>query len=431
VVAEPEVLDDQQLDVTPFPPPRVERPLDGGRRIDPARTRLFGQALAEGFRARGYEVEVAPPDAAQRSLEAALGAAKTDVVVVARAVPLERLYVLEERVEAQLVDPTGDGTGVRLPTAPTPARRTPGEIHLAQLFTYDRATGARLLSDQLPGLPNDGALRPDTPLLSYGVAGEEAAGLEGEALAEVALGRLASALLADYPSARAGTQAGRARLDALDLAAEVRRERFFDEDHFVVEVGTGWTVETVGGTSRLPAGGMEAAGDELPGLDTGAFAPDGAFRAIQGRVSWVAAGGLSLNGVLLYGAIPGDYQRRVFQDAPTDAGEDRLATQTIEGGDIIGGGAGVGQLVPLSDGLFLHPSALLFAEVWSFDLSPASTFEDGDHTRLGLEGRIDLWLVPGGGPLLFRAGLHARGGFDLAGPAFGGGGASLGAGVLF
>lgn len=429
-IASPPVgLDDANIDVDPYPPPRADALLDAGRPVSPQLSSALGSAIEAELEALGYTVRrpASPRGGGELSLRDLRASAGADALLVVRAVPLEPVYVLEETVESQVIGGSGEqGGGIQLPQRVAAARLRPGRLFLGQLFLFDAKTGARLWSRQLPGLPSDRTLRPDTELLGFGLTGPEARGADQALLTARSSAAFARSALRGFPEPSPGTEAGTAMLAGVDVAAEARREGFFDEQHLVIEIGTGWTFERIEGQVVVPT--SPTAEVALPDLETGAFAPSGGIQALQARIVLVTPGGLTFNGFGVVGTIPASFQRRVYVE--TETGADVLGAQSVEGGLLFGGGAGIGQLFALSEALFLHPSALVYAEQWSYDVLPLESFEASNHVRIGLEARLDLWWVLFGGPLFVRVGAHGRTGIDTVGPTLFGGGGSLGVGVM-
>ncbi len=419
VVSAAEALDDAEVDVAPFSTPMGSEALDEAREIDGSLSSEVAAAFAEALIRAGYDATPADVDPSD-DLDAARSAQSTDAVLLVRAVPLDRLSFVDERPEAQVIDGSGEIGGV-LPQRFGATRRLRGRVFLSQVFLFDRKTGARLFSQQVPGLPGDRVLREGVGLLDYGLTGAKARGVEAAELGKAAAAAFAARVVQDLPRPSRGTPEGRAWLDAVDVAGEAASERFFDTSHLVAEVGSGWSFEGIGTGSQLPDGAR------LPELGAGAFAPLGALQLLRGQLTWVVPGGFSLSGYAVTGEIPNEFSRTVVS-AP-EGGNARLGSQRVGYGQLVGGGLGAGQVLGLGSRWFLHPTGFLFAEQWQHPVSPPGSFDGGTRTRTGIEGRLDVWWMPAG-PLLLRAGLHGRIGLDSLGPAFGGTGLSLGAGFV-
>lgn len=408
----------------PFPPPRLQAPLSDGRPLDGESASALVTALQRTLKSRGFEVSAAPAEGP--SLSAALASVTTDAVLVVRAVPLEGLVVLQDDAATQVLDPGAGADGFAgLPVGDSTGRAVPGRLFLGQAFLFDRATGVRLWSRQLPGMPSDRALRSGVALLDYGVWGPSAAALDAPTLAQRAGQAFASKLLEGSPAPSVGSELGRVELGRVDAEAEARREAFFDRSHLLVEVGTGWTFEQVESATSLDD-------SALPGLSTGDLAPVGAWSAAQLRLTWMTAGGLTFGASAVLGLLPdAQLQRRVFRGTDTEAGDDVLGVQRLEGGGVLGGGLGVGRIFTLGEAILIHPYGGLFGEQWAYEATPGF-LDPEDQIRLGLELRLDALWMPTRTPLYARVGLHGRGGLETSNTAgFFGGGLSLGVGVLF
>lgn len=418
------IVDGSLENLEAFPPPGRNEALGSHRVLDRRGTMALGDAVVDALRARGFEARRldADGDATVESLRASC-CADADGLLIVRAIPLDPLTALAEEAEIQVISPSGAPSGEgALPIGQVQSVDVPGRALLGQMFLYHAETGVRLWSEHLPGVPADRKLRVDSDLLEFGAAGAEAARLSGLELERAAAAGFARAALASHPAPRASGSL--AQLEGIDVAAEERRERFFDRRHFALDVGAGWSFEEVGQSVGVPGSDPP----ELPDLTTGALSPAGALGA-ELRGSFITAGGLSFDAYLTYGRFLDDgFTRRVFADAgdPSFA----LGTQRVASEERIGGGLGLGRIFMVGDGLFLHPAALGFIEQWRFEVSPGTSFDRGDHVRGGLEGRLDLRWLPSSGPWMLRLGASARGGLDAAGPAFLGVGASVGVGIL-
>lgn len=424
--AEPARMTGPQIRVDAFHPPRVDQALNAGRSLNEATAELLRSAALSTLRERGFQAKALTTSSEATLADAFEAAAEQDVLLVLRAVPLDQLYVREDSAVSQLVDASSgdEGTGIQLPQGEGVANLTPGRLFLGQLFLFDVQTKARLWSRQLPGYPQDDTLRPEAELLRYGLAGEAARGLSPRGIVGGSAQAFVTEAMRSFPSPQKGSLKGEQMLAKVDVAGEARSEAFFDAQHLAIELGTGWTYERIETSVQL---------DEetsLPSLTTGALAPSGAFQLLQLRVSWLTAGGLSLSAHGTFGTIPTDFERRVVRADDPDTTQ-TLGTQRVGDAQVIGGGLGLGQLIGLGGGFFLHPGAVLYLEQWSYDVTPSAAFSASDHGRFGVEGRFDLWWTPNYGPLLLRIGGLARAGVDTAGPVYFGGGASLGVGALF
>lgn len=410
-----------RIEVSPFPSP-ASGAVDGGRDLDVEAS----AELARWTRKRLERVGFAVPTSSVADgsgLAAWRSDTEADAILVIRAVPLDDPVVYVDSGEAQVLSQGAEDTMV-VPQRMSEERRLRGRVLLGQAFLFHAKTGARLWSRQLEGMPQDGQLRRGSKLLQLGVVADSASDSEA-AVRSKASQAFVQGISEEFPVPTEGSARGSAAMAEVDVAAEARREAFLDAEHVQIEVATGWTLENIGASASADAGATA-----LPDLGTGALAGSGGFQAVQLRGSYVTAGGLSFDGFAGWGSLLGSgVERTVYaQDA---LGNPVLERQVIEGGSMWGGGLGVGQLFLVGSDFFFHPKALAFAELWSYSTRPAGVLEDTDHSRLGAELRLDLGWVPFEGPLFFRIGAHARAGLDVAGPAFAGGGASVGVGALF
>lgn len=424
VAAEPVKLTSARLDAAqPFPPPRFDTELTEGRPTEPRIAAPLYAASAAVLKARGFEVIPAPDGA--KTLTDIAAVAETDGILVLRAVPMAQLYVLDDDEVTQVLDAGGTlENGAALPQGDSVARLTPGVLFMGQAFLYDRATGVRLWSEQLPDMPRDRALRQGSPMLRYGVIGADFERLEVKERVPAAARGAARALLTALPSPQEGSPDGTQALAGVDVRAERRREAFFDRPHLGLEIGAAWSFEQASGNATLPDG------TQLPSLGNGELGPLGALSP-HFRLTWVTAGGTSFGATAVLGTVPGaSFSRRVFRGGDTPAAGDELGVQSLESTFLFGGGLGIGRLLAASNTVFLHPFAGLFAEQWSYDATPGF-LDPVNQIRLGTELRFDVLWLPTPTPFMLRGGVHGRAGIADGSRSFFGGGLSLGAGVLF
>ena len=425
LAAEPGRPDALELELEPFDAPTRGPPLNDARPIWTEGSARLAEATRAALEARGFRVRVIE-GAGALGLTEALAAAQGDALLVVRAVPLVDPLVRVDEVEAQILD-LGGGGQVGIPQQVGETERRAGELWLGQMFLYARERGVRLWSRQLPGWPADGTLSADAPLFDYGWLTPRGEAPPPRArIRDRAARRFVDGTLRGFLATRDGDPGGAGVLAAVDPVLEERRQRFFDQTHLAIDVGSRWSLEQIGASAGLP-------NDEatLPDLGAGDLAPYGGVGLVDVRGSLVVPGGLSFDAYATYGVVPGArFDRRVFREAEL-GGPDVLGTQSAEGGAIFGGGLGLGRVWWLGPSLALHPAGLVFVEQWSYDVGPSTVFPQGDHVRSGAEARLDLWWTPSGGPFLLRVGGHGRAGIDTAGPAFLGGGASAGVGALF
>lgn len=412
----PEAMEGPRLDgLSPYPPLRSDTIVQDGRSPDPRATEALLEATAEALERRGFEVRRLAPEEGATVASLRAQASGTDGLVVVRAVPLTPVEVTEPSAAAVVVAPTGGfgDIGAQVQDLSRTVKLE-GRVMLGQAFLFHEPSGVRLWSEHLPGIPADGVLTRDAALLGFGVTGEAAAGLSGVELERAAATAFVNRILDGMPERR---DDGRADHFAdLDVRAEEEREAVLDRKGLLLDIGGRWSFAGVGQTYPDNAEGA------LPDLGNGEMAQLGAASGVL-RASYLTAGGFTVEAHGLYGRVLGDgLSRSLYVD-------ERVVEQRIEGGDVVGGGLGVGWLLPFGHGVMLHPSAVFFGERWSFDGSPDLA---GDRFRYGLEGRLDLrWLPFEGQGWMFRIGGLVSAGLDTEGPGFVGAGGSLGVGAMF
>lgn len=417
-------LDDARLDLQPYPPPNRSGPLQGARSSDPKETAELAKVILQRLEAMGFRAGLRTAD----TLELALAApSEADAVLVVRAVPVEPLFVLEDAAGAQVIDPSLSEVNLQIQPGVGIARRVRGRIYIGQAFLYARPSGVRLWSVHIPDFPSDGFLHKDAAILEQGfVDARRGAPTLGDAHRGKARVAFIESLLEALPPPRTGSEVGLTALEAIDVAAEEREQSFFDANHISVEVGTGWSFESLESQVRLPDD------TPLPTLSTGDLAPVGGFAGLELRLRWVLPGGTSFAAGAWFGSVPeSTLERSVFRGGETPRSDDILGRQTLQGEALFGGAMGAGRLFVLDENFMFEPSLHLLLEEWSFRAAPAGAFEPGSHTRIGAEGRANLLWLPTSSPFMARLGGEAKAGFDTTGQLFLGVGLSAGVGLFF
>lgn len=416
-------LDDARLDVEVFPPPDREARLAEDRLVDPVESEALSRAIVVQLEEQGFETRVLDVETLEEALTAT---GSGDATLVVRAVPVEPLFLLEDVDGGQVIDPGSADANLQVQPGLGLARATAGRIYVGQAFLYTRPNGVRLWSEQLPDFPRDGFLRRDGALLGQGAVGSAAANRPVAAMRASARDAFLTRLLQKFPTPRAGTESGRIAIGSLDAAAEDRRQSFLDASHLSIEVGTGWSFELLESEVAL------ADGTTLPSLGSAELAPNGGLAAVELRFRWVLPEGTSFAAGGWWGVIPGGgIERSVFRGGEVEREDDILGPLRITGETLFGGTLGVGRVIFLGTSWLLEPSVHALVERWEFSASPAAAFSPSSHTRLGIEGRLDLMWLVGGGPFMIRVGGEAKGGLDIDGQLFAGFGASTGLGLFF
>jgi hypothetical protein len=427
------------LDVKSFDPPEEDLPLAVGN-AEPATQRALTAAVRSALEAAGHRVIFAggQTPAIQTSSTATItddgpGAARVeqaplppsmtlrelrekstaDAILVVRAVPVDRFII--DFGAGSRIEITALGRERVIEVKPVPHQ---GRLMVGQTFLFDRKTGVRLWTKQIPDFPDGGHLTDGHPFLSYGfVAGptETVTPPSQDDRAQPAARAFVSKMLADFPKAQEGTSEMRARLDDTDVAVEQEVQSFFDEGHLMFDVAARFQH----GPTTM---GLELQSQALPELTTGALSPNGSFGVVP-RAGYLTAGGWAFSLAAPLAFIPNSFSRSYHRDA--NEGDqflgDANAKVNVSGGMSFGLDATVGPTFLLSPTMILVPNAGAFFEVLSFDATPSSVVRNASRTRLGLVGSTDLWIRPSPSSTFFgRAGFGLRLGVDTTGDlAFG------------
>lgn len=435
------------LDVNAFEPPAQDEPLAPGPAEEATTRALIARVRAE-LVARGFDPRIISPldtsaEAPSRAVTSSVatstavamheaieapGEAKTDrstttiaelraaseadAVLIVRAVPVDRFDI-------------DFGSGTKIETTALGRERVQdvrpiahdGRLMVGQMFLFDRKTGLRLWTRQVPDFPDGGRLTENHPFLAYGyVAGPSSGGVPpADERANRAAQAFAAKMFTDFPRSTSGSAEARAGLDATDANVEDQLQSFFDEGHLVFDLNARFQH----GPSKME---LELNGQALPSLGTGALAPNG-FWVVVPRVSYVAAGGWTFSVAVPIGTAPGNFGRTYHRDGAdngTVAGDDNARVE-IGGASTIGFEGTAGPTIVLSPSMFLLPHGGIFFESVSFDAAPSSVVRDASRSRFGVLGGADLWIRASATSAFFgRAGAGLRAGYDLSGsPALG------------
>jgi hypothetical protein len=434
------------LEIVPFEAPDRTTAL-GAEADDPTMREALAVALAKDLTARGFAVHFAgaaeaPPVASSTVASSTVGAAfalpgeahlashlapgstledlrlssTADGILVVRAVMVDFFHLHEP---AKTLPRLPGDTGVPR-QQPGRVYRVSGRLLIGQAFLFDRKTGVRLWSRQLPDFPEGGKILEKHPILGYGFVQQDRAAISDEQKAELAAPPFVASMLGEFPRAHDGKAEARAALDAVDVEAELREEQFFDDSKFMLELEASYAGERSGSDLVLD-------GEALPSVGTGAVSPNGIARG-GFRVGYLAPSALVFSVAGQFGFASSSFARSYHRDSEVGT-LDRNASVTIDGTKTFGAELGVGYLILLSESLMLLPGGDVFLDAWAVDAAPSNVVEKRTHLRIGIGLDLDLlWSLT---PWFFaRLGVGGRGGFDTGGPGLVGGSLSLGAGVF-
>jgi hypothetical protein len=430
-----------RFEVETFAPPALEAPLaapaEDVETREALREALEAALAARGFRTRswvlgtagaealpvaplplsdtstrpsGVQLTLAPAPgpgvlSARATLRDALAASDADAVLVVRAVPVDAFHLMEAGRRGPQIDPTLASVAQQLP-AESPVRRS-GRLLVGQAFLFERSSGLRLFSRQLPDFPSDGRLTADARILRQGLVEPAGSGpLSGADRARRSAPGFVKVVLDGLPGAQVGREEERQRFAREDALAEAQREAFLDQGHLGLEFGVRGSAERAGATLR-----------EGPALDTKAVAPAGVWRVVP-RLAWQRPGGLTFAVALPVGFAPGQFSRSYFRDATNTApGASAFgATLKLDGVATAGAEASVGWTFAPSPSLLFAPAVGAFFDVWMLSVSPAALLSDR-HLRFGVLAEVSALLRPDpSGPLFLRGGAGLRLGGDDSGP---------------
>lgn len=365
-----------------------------------------------------------PPDATLRDV---LDASRADGVLVVRAVPVDAFYVFETIDDGTT---TAGALGTRSPQAMRKERsvQRSGRLLVGQAFLFDRRTGLRLWSRQLPGMPEDGKLTSSSEVLRFGVLTEPGARepMPDEKAAQAAAG-FTQAMLEPFPAAQAGRPEAREALGRIDVSSEQAKQSFLDEGHVTIAVDTSWSLETAGMDVTLGE-------DVVDSLGTGAIAPNGVLR-VTPRFGYQWPGGFVAAVGVPIGIAPNQFARTYHRDNPDPNAADPndLGAQISVGRPFAAGIELTGGYAWLFDAqLMLHTTAGLFGEVWDIEAAPEGVLPTNRLYRFGVIGAGHLvYRFTETSPAFVQGGLRGRLGGANRGPVVVGLDLSLGLGVQF
>jgi hypothetical protein len=330
-----------------------------------------------------------------------------DAVLVVRVVPIDSFYVdLGTGTRTQVTE-----LGRERIEDVRPAARQ-GRLLLGQAFLFDRETGLRLWTKQLPDYPEGGRLVPNHRFLQYGLMYEpnQSAAPPAERAAPAA-DRFTKAMFKDFPAAHPGSDEARRALAAVDVEQESEREQFLDRGHLSIDVGAAWGAEN----ARLEG---QLGGTAIPNLGTGAVAPAGIVRLVP-RAFYLAPGGLALSLAFPVGYAPSGFSRSYERDNPTlNAADpnDRAATVKVSSTTTFGAVATIGSARFWTPTILYIPNVGLYGDVFSAKASPASVIGSPTHTRIGAQGGLDVLIRTENTPFYGRLAGNLKLGLDLGGP---------------
>lgn len=313
-----------------------------------------------------------------RTLKSVLDGSTADAVLVVRAVPVDAFYIVEATDQLGGQDP-GIGITVGQAVLQEQAVLRTGRLLVGQAFLFDRRTGLRLWTRQLPGLPKDGRLVPGSELLKYGVLTPSGgAELLPEDKAAQAADAFVTSMFKNLPDAHSGTEMARAELSAIDPLDEVATQSFLDVGHYVLQLDASWSAETAGVDVRL---GTDADGPAPDSLGTAAIAPNGVYR-VTPRVGYLSPGGFLFAVGVPLGFAPNEFARTYYRDNPNSTLNDpedigtrlTLGKPSQMGLEMSGEYAFI-----LTPKIFLRAGGGLFADLWTFDADPIGIVS---HTRI-------------------------------------------------
>jgi len=416
-----------------FPPPSLDAKL-AARFADPDQTRALQEALRTWGQAQGFEIGVLELPQEDATLADALEASDADAVLVVRGLAVDEFGVYDTKQSQRFIEVTS-GEAIREVVAkPTP--RT-GRLIVGQAFLFDRDTGLRLWSRQIPDFPVEGKLLQNDPFFAYGFVQKRGVSeLDASVKAERAAKAFVPKILETFPAPHAGDETALADLDQAELRRTAERDGFYDGAHWMVEVGAGWglTSASIGAQlvqdERDPTGGQVF---EIPELGSGELVPSGIVRFLQPRATLIFPGGFTMSGHFEYGLIPGSFRRTLVAPAgDPNADFDQFAELEIAGGNSVAFGVDFGYALWQSDRLLILPQLGLGWELLNFE-DPNRLLDDRTLDRPFLRGDLGLaWFPSSSLGVYLRPTLGFRLGWEVeSGSVFGGLDVDGAVGVMF
>jgi hypothetical protein len=439
VAAGPPRASGTSLDVKVFSPPGLDDAV-GATREDAATRDAIARELQGALAADGYRFELLMPRLSATAsistrtsslasatstptqprpkdqplspgttLRQLLAASQADAILVVRAVPIDSFFI-------------DVGTGIRFDNTDLGRQRVEdfrpvprvGRLLAGQAFLFDRRTGLRLWTKQLPDFPEGGRLTPGHPFLAYGFVHDPEKGPPPlpDARALPAAQAFVGKMFDDFPRSHPGTVEARQELTRVDLDREEREQAFFDTAHLSFDLGPSWSLEHAQLSGSL-------GGQAIPDLGTNVVAPSGIVHLVP-RLAYVAPGGWTFALSVPFGYAPSSFQRSYQRDNPMKNAmdpQDRIAAVSVDGTHTVGIEGAMGWARPIGPHFTLVPGGGAFVDFWSANASPATVITNAGTTRLGLFGGADLWYRPAEDSALFvRFSGSLRLGFDIGGP---------------
>lgn len=429
VVSRSPVQVDRSLDVDAFPPPEPDQVLVPDADTDAEQRTALEERVLAWTRERGFEARLLRSEKAQPTLQDLLAASEADGVLVVRVVPVDRFGVFDSGSGQEVIVLEPEAQPVIRKEVDVSVRQ--GRLLVGQAFLFEPRSQIRLWSRQIPDFPDEGRLVPQHPFFAYGFVLKPGAPVpDPESTAQEAAQRFVPAMLGPLPPPHGGD---RSVLADIDVQAERTRNDFFDRNHFALEFGAGWGLESISTASQTnqdQVGFDQGVIIPLPDLGTGALAPAGTARLVEPRFTWFTPSAWSFGLRLGYGTVPVDFARSavVAARSPDDTFE-QLAELAVSGGARYGAALLSGRAIWLSERFLFHPELGVFIDVLELDTT-VRTVPDDVHVRGGLEAGASIMIRIT--PVLFvRPRVSGRLGLDAAGSPFAGIGLSGSVGLLF
>jgi hypothetical protein len=330
-----------------------------------------------------------------------------DVVLVVRALPLDRFY-LDRGEGFRIVEtPLGREQVVELQ-----AEAREGRLYVAQAFGFERTSGVRLWSRQAPGYPSEGHIPPKHPFLAMGwVAPPNAPTPTAGERATRGGPPFAAALFEALPAPHPGDAAVRAALAGLEPAKAEAEARYFERGQLTLDVAAGWHGANQGADLALFDGAAGA-------LDTAAWSPRGAVRG-QLRVGYLTSSAwfFGLSGSV--GRSDGGLSR-VYVDPRVRfvgvAGQTGGAAIDTHGATSVGGALEVGPAFVFDGRVVVIPRGSAWVEVTALDATPTALVVDPTRASFGVGAALEAWWALGE-RFFLRGSGELRVGVATAGPA--------------
>lgn len=330
-----------------------------------------------------------------------------DVVLVVRALPLDRFYVDRGEGFRIVETPLGREQVVELQAEPRE-----GRLYVAQAFAFERTSGVRVWSRQAPGYPTEGHIPPRHPFLAMGwVAPPNAPTPTFGERATRGGPPFATALFDGLPAPHPGDAAVRAELAGIDPVKAEAEARYFERGQLTLDLAAGWHGANQGADLALFGGAAGA-------LDTAAWSPRGAVRG-QLRLGYVTSSAW-------FFGISGSVARadsglsRVYVDPRVRfvgvAGQSGGAALTTHGATSVGGALEVGPAFVFDGRVVVIPRGSAWVEVTALDATPSALVIDPTRASFGVGAGLEAWWTFDE-RFFARGSGEVRAGVATAGPA--------------